>query len=127
MAIALTLGGAGTALADDDCHVPMERWQAPAAIVEMAAERGWQITRLKIDDGCYEIRGVDAEGRAFEADLDPESLAVIDFEYRTGDDHDRDHDRPGAGQVSGQMPGQGGTPPANDLFGGGTAPTVTVN
>ena len=43
----------------------------------MAASQGWQIQRLKIDDGCYEIRGTDAQGQAFKAKIDPETLKVL--------------------------------------------------
>ena len=57
--LALTLGVAALpALADDDCDAPVSRWQSQEAVRKMAARQGWQIQRLKIDDGCYEIRGV---------------------------------------------------------------------
>lgn len=76
------------ALADDDCDAPVERWQSRDAVRQMAAQRGWQVQRLKIDDGCYELRGRDAEGREFKAKLDPETLQVVKMKRR-----DRDHDR----------------------------------
>ena len=63
--------------ADDDCNAPMERWQSRDAVRQMAAREGWQIQRLKIDDGCYEIRGTDAQGRDFKAKIDPETLKVL--------------------------------------------------
>ena len=44
------------ALADDDCDAPIAHWQPRDAVLRMAAEQGWQVQRLKIDDGCYEIR-----------------------------------------------------------------------
>lgn len=75
------------ALADDDCDAPVERWQSRDAVRQMAAQRGWQVQRLKIDDGCYELRGKDAEGREFKAKLDPETLQVVKMKRR-----DRDHD-----------------------------------
>ena len=43
----------------------------------MAARQGWQVQRLKIDDGCYELRGTDAQGRSFKAKIDPETLKVL--------------------------------------------------
>src|SRR5690606_21546744 len=53
---ALALLGLGLAaapvLADDDCDAPVERWQPRDAVREMAVREGWQIQRLKIDDGC---------------------------------------------------------------------------
>ena len=53
---------AGAALADDDCFVPMAEWQPRDAVERLAEENGWTLRRIKIDDGCYEIDGRDAEG-----------------------------------------------------------------
>ena len=79
---------AGPALAEDDCTIPMASWQPREAVRAMAEQRGWQVRRIKIDDGCYEIHAVDAEGRAFEAKIDPQTLTVIEFE-----NDDRHHHR----------------------------------
>jgi hypothetical protein len=91
---ALALLGLGLAaapvLADDDCDAPVERWQPRDAVREMAVREGWQIQRLKIDDGCYEIRGTDAQGRSFKAKLDPETLKVVKMKRR---DRERDRER----------------------------------
>ena len=65
------------ALAEDDCDAPLKRWQSRDAVRQMAAAQGWQIERLKIDDGCYEIRFTDAQGRRFKAKIDPETLKVL--------------------------------------------------
>ena len=43
--------------------------------------RGWQLKRIKIDDGCYEIHAVDADGQRFEAKIDPQTLRVIEIEH----------------------------------------------
>lgn len=76
--LALSLGLAALPVrADDDCDAPLKRWQTREAVREMAAAQGWQIQRLKIDDGCYEIRGKDAQGRSFKAKIDPETLKVL--------------------------------------------------
>ncbi len=87
------------ALAGDDCDTPLERWQSRDAVRQMAAQEGWQIQRLKIDDGCYEVRGTDAQGRAFKAKIDPETLKVIKIKHRDEprtQDRERDRDRDGA-------------------------------
>jgi hypothetical protein len=63
--------------AGDDCDSPLNRWQSRDAVRQMAAAQGWQIQRLKIDDGCYEVRGTDAQGRTFKARIDPETLKVL--------------------------------------------------
>ena len=64
--LALSAGAAALpALAGDDCDVPTQRWQSREAVRQMAAQKGWELERLKINDGCWEIRGRDAEGRRF--------------------------------------------------------------
>lgn len=82
------------ALADDTCDVPVQYWQSRDAVLRHAASQGWQVQRLKIDDGCYEIRGRDARGRAFKAKLDPQTLQVVKMKLRDGDgNHDRERER----------------------------------
>ena len=76
--------------ADDDCDAPLNRWQTREAVRQMAAAQGWQIQRLKIDDGCYEIRGTDAQGRSFRAKIDPETLKVLKMKQ---DKHQRARER----------------------------------
>jgi hypothetical protein len=78
------------ASASDDCDAPTQRWQPRDAVLQYAASQGWQVQRLKIDDGCYEIRGRDAQGRSFKAKLDPETLRTVKIKRR---DHDREHRR----------------------------------
>ena len=92
----------------------LARWQSREAVRKMAALRGWQVQRLKIDDGCYELRGVDAEGRAFKARIDPETLEVLRMQNRArdGDGH-RKRER--------GDPGAHGAAPANESFPAGAS------
>lgn len=119
------------ALADDDCNAPMDRWQSREAVRQMAAQQGWQIQRLKIDDGCYEIRGTDRQGRTFKAKIDPETLKVLKLKQRDGDrdrDRDREHDRhrdPEAPQSRLSQPDGAAAP--SPLFTPGTAPRGQIN
>jgi hypothetical protein len=83
---ALAVLPAGVAFADDDCRVPMADWQPREAVSRLAADEGWIVRRIKIDDGCYEVDGHDAAGRAIEAKIHPGTLQVIDLEYED-DDH----------------------------------------
>jgi hypothetical protein len=80
---------AGVALADDDCFVPMADWQPRDAVARLAEENGWAVRRIRIDDGCYEIKGRDAEGRRIEVKLHPATLDVIEFEVKDEDDDAR--------------------------------------
>jgi hypothetical protein len=91
LALVLSLA-ALPAFADDDCNAPMDRWQSRQAVQQMAARQGWKIERLKIDDGCYEVRGTDAQGRSFKAKVDPETLNVLKMKQRDrqrAQEHDR--------------------------------------
>lgn len=95
--LALALGTAAlpALAADADCDAPVARWQPRDAVLQHAARQGWQVQRLKIDDGCYEIRGLDAQGRAFKARLDPETLRVLRLKWRG--ERRRERARGGAG------------------------------
>ena len=79
----------GVAMADDDCIVPMADWQPRDAVLRMAADNGWSVRRIKIDDGCYEIDGRDAEGRRIEVTVSPGDLQVIEIEYKDGGEHNQ--------------------------------------
>ena len=79
---------AGAALADDDCFVPMADWQPREAVAQFALAQGWEVRRIKIDDGCYEIDGRDATGRAIEVKLHPGTLQIVEFEFEDDSDDD---------------------------------------
>lgn len=115
---ALTAFSAGTALADDDCRVPMADWQPREVVMKLTEEKGWSVRKIDIDDGCYEIEGRDSDGREIEVKLDPATLRVIEMEYEDDDD------RGGA-----RKPAPAGTvaPPQNGLFGNAAPPQVQVN
>jgi len=122
---------AAPALASDDCDAPVERWQSREAVRQMAAQQGWQVQRLKIDDGCYEIRGKDAQGRTFKAKLDPATLQVVKMK---GGDRERERDRERAGarerdarsQPRNAAPGAAASG-ASPLFTPGTAPRAQID
>ena len=84
---------AGAALADDDCFVPMADWQPREAVTALAQERGWTISGIKIDDGCYEVRGTDAEGHQIRVKIDPGNLDLVEMRIRY---RDRDGRRTGS-------------------------------
>ncbi len=69
---------------DDNCRVPMADWQPRDAVQKAAEAQGWIVRRIKTDDGCYEVKGTDAEGHEIEVKFDPATLQLVEFEY--GDD-----------------------------------------
>ncbi len=78
----IALAVSGAALADDDCHAPMSEWQSREAVATKVAELRIQTERLRIDDGCYEVRGRDIDGNRVDLLLDPASLAVLRLKVR---------------------------------------------
>ena len=127
---------AAPAWADDDCDVPIRLWQPREAVLQMAAREGWEVQRLKIDDGCYEIRGKDADGREFKAKLDPETLQVVKTKRRDGEherarDQERTRERDRDGRSPAPAAGTPTTPatPAtpSPVFTPGTAPRGQID
>lgn len=115
----------GAALADDDdCSSPMAEWQSRDAAVQYVAGLGIQVSRMKIDDGCYEIRGNDDDGNRVEMKLDPATLALVELEVKFHPGSDPARYMPGARGLQ-AAPRQ--SPVDNPLFTPGTAPRVQSN
>ena len=105
LAVGLLLLALQPARAADACAVPPQAWQPRSAVSALAQRNGWQLDRLKIDDGCYEISGRDAEGRRVKAKLDPATLKVL--RLRQGH-RERDRQRDGPhGPASAPRPASG--------------------
>jgi hypothetical protein len=77
----LSLLLAGAALADDDCNEPVSDWQ-PRETLRQQVERqyGWSVQRIKVDDGCYELKGSDRKGNRIEARYAPATLRLRKLE-----------------------------------------------
>ena len=86
LTVALIAFAAGAALAEDDCNIPMANWQPREAVRAMAEQRGWQVRRIKIDDGCYEIDAKDQAGKRIEVTVHPATLEVLRIEHEEGED-----------------------------------------
>ena len=126
------LGAAGVAQADeDDCQVPMERWQPRDAVQRAFEARGWQVGRIRIDDGCYEVRGTDAQGAGIRATLDPATLEVVEIRRRDHeggdrrDDEDDDDDGDDDGREGGRQRRDGQNAPRVPVP-AGSAPPVAL-
>lgn len=124
LAIVIALATSGMALADDDCRSPMADWQTREAATAYVAGLGISPDRLRIDDGCYEVRGRDGDGNRVELKLDPATLALmeLEIEFRPGADPSRY--LPGARGQAGMVPQ---APHGNPLFTPGVAPRVGRN
>ena len=65
-----------TGLATCDSGKP-ETWQPQEKLEAMLKEKGWQIRRIKIDGGCYEVYAVTEKGERVEAYFHPLTLAPV--------------------------------------------------
>jgi len=69
--------GAGAAFASDKCSVPRAEWQPKEALQQKLEGDGWKIKKIKVDDGCYEVYGSDADGKRREVYFDPKSFVAV--------------------------------------------------
>jgi len=77
------------AIADDRCAVPLADWQ-PREVLRAELERaGWSEVKIRTDDGCYKVIGIDPGGRRLKARFHPATLEPV---ARGGHDHRRHDD-----------------------------------
>ncbi|CAI8987918.1 PepSY domain-containing protein [Pseudomonas serboccidentalis] len=79
----------GYALADDDCSDPVSDWQPRETLRQNVEQQwGWSVQRIKVDDGCYKLKGADRKGNAIEARYAPASLRLRTLRIDFGNDGD---------------------------------------
>ena len=71
-----------SALADDDCDDPVADWQPQENLRQQLETEGWTVFRIKVDDGCYEVKGLDSDGHRIEAEYAPASLDLMEIEIK---------------------------------------------
>lgn len=69
---------AGAALADTHCDVPTANMQSWELLIQLTKDFGWSISKMELDDGCYELNVIDQGGNHLEMIVDPQTLDVID-------------------------------------------------
>jgi hypothetical protein len=45
-------------------------------------DQGWKVNRIKVDDGCYEVKGVDRKGNRIKATFSPASLKIRELKIK---------------------------------------------
>ena len=78
--LALSLGlAAPSAQAHGDfkCAEPSKEWKLREDLSDKLQAEGWDVRKIKIDNGCYEVYGFDAKGKRREAYFNPKTLELI--------------------------------------------------
>ena len=71
-------GSAGASDYEENCARSEGEQQPMEALIEKLKAEGWQrIEEVELDDGCYEVEGLDAQGRKAELYIDPVTLDVV--------------------------------------------------
>ncbi len=52
-------------------------WKSQAALITKITADGWQVRRVKVDGGCYEVYGTSPNGRRVEAYFHPVTLELL--------------------------------------------------
>ncbi len=83
-ALLVSLLAGGAVRADTECNAPVATWQPREVLRKQLEQQGLQVQRIKVDDGCYEVRGVDAQGNQFKAKYAPDSLRLLKMKIKNG-------------------------------------------
>ncbi|HNP35275.1 MAG TPA: PepSY domain-containing protein [Woeseiaceae bacterium] len=59
---------------------PEENWQSPDVLEERLVEKGWEVRRIKVDGGCYEVYAIDENGQRVEVYFHPVTLEPVPIE-----------------------------------------------
>lgn len=74
---ALLLAAAAPALAGNKCDVPTDQWQPREALQKKLEGEGWKVRSIKTENGCYEAKAVDANGKRLEGVFNPKTLESV--------------------------------------------------
>lgn len=68
----------GPAVASGDkCNVPRAEWQTKDALKAELVDKGWDVRRIKTDDGCFEAYAIDDQGRKVEVYFNPRTFEIV--------------------------------------------------
>ena len=81
-------------MADEECTDLIAEWQPREILKKQLELQGWVVKRIRIDDGCYEVRALDAQGREVKATFTPASLTLMELEIKQDKESGREHDIP---------------------------------
>ncbi|MDG4719254.1 MULTISPECIES: PepSY domain-containing protein [Thalassospira] len=66
------------AMADDDyCNVPKADWKTTDELKAKLTGEGWDVRKIKKDEGCFEVYAITADGKKIEAYFNPASFEIV--------------------------------------------------
>jgi hypothetical protein len=57
--------------------IPKAEWKPQAELERKLTARGWKVSRIKIENGCYEVYGRDEKNNKVETFFHPKTLEVV--------------------------------------------------
>lgn len=57
--------------------IPKTEWRPQADLEKKLKNEGWTVSRVKIENGCYEVYGKDAKGKKMETFFHPKTFEVV--------------------------------------------------
>lgn len=61
---------------------PQSGWRAQDALQQQLTGQGWQVRRIKVDGGCYEVYAIDDKGARVEAYFHPVTFEPVQSSQR---------------------------------------------
>lgn len=65
------------ALAAERCDVPKADWRPVEELTAQLTGKGWTVSNVKTEDGCYEVYGKDADGKRVEIFFNPATFEAV--------------------------------------------------
>ena len=81
-AAALMIAAAMPALAEDRCTVPEADWRPVEELKANLSAKGWTISNVKTEDGCYEVYGFDQDNKRAEVFFNPRTFEKVGEERK---------------------------------------------
>ena len=66
------------ALAGEKCDGPAPQRQSFEAFMQVMGDYEWTIKKMRVTDGCYDLRVRDSSGNTLNVMIDPATLQVVD-------------------------------------------------
>jgi hypothetical protein len=68
----------GAAAASEVCTTaPREQWKPESEARRVTESLGYKVTSVKVDDGCYEVKAVDKDGKRVELKFEPTEMRMV--------------------------------------------------